>query len=286
LLQCACATVESSVALSPHDAWFVPHLCRSGHSALVSQGSSPASAQSTDVLPYHNDNGRTGQTLHEEILTPANVNAAHFGKLWVLDVDGKVDAQPLYAAGVPIPGKGLRNVLFVATEHDSVYAFDADSTNVFWRVSLLGAGETPSDSRNCFQVMPEIGVTATPVIDRQLGTSGTLFVVAMSKRGTSYLQRRHALDLATGNERIAPVTIAATYPGTGDGSSGGQVIFDPAQYEERPGLLLLNGVVYTSWSSHCDRRPYTGWLIGYDAQTLTQASVLNIIPNGIQAPFG
>src|SRR5438034_303529 len=116
-----------------------------------------ASAQSTDVLTYHNDNGKTGQQLHEEILTSANVNAAHFGKLWVLDVDGKVDAQPLYAAGVPISGKGLRNVLFVATEHDSVYAFDGDSTNVFWRVSLLDDGEAPSDSRGCFQVMPEIG---------------------------------------------------------------------------------------------------------------------------------
>src|SRR3989475_8658763 len=115
-------------------------------------------AQSTDVLTYHNDNAKTGQQLHEEILTPANVSAAHFGKLWVLNVDGKVDAQPLYAAGVPIAGKGLRNVLFVATEHDSVYAFDADSTNVFWRVSLLGARETPSDNRSCFQVMPEIGV--------------------------------------------------------------------------------------------------------------------------------
>jgi len=238
------------------------------------------SAQSPDVLTYHNDNAKTGQQLHEEILTPANVTAAKFGKLWVLNVDGKVDAQPLYAAGVPIAGKGLRNVLFVATEHDSVYAFDADSTNVFWRVSLLGAGETPSDNRSCFQVMPEIGVTATPVIDRQLGTNGTLFVVAMSKLGTRYFQRLHALDLATGNDLSAPTTITATYPGTGDGSSGGRVIFDPAQYKERTGLLLLNGVVYTSWASHCDRRPYTGWIIGYDAQTLAQASVINIIPNG------
>src|SRR5216117_3801730 len=110
------------------------------------------------------------------------------------------------------------NVLFVATEHDSVYAFDADSTNVFWRVSLLGDGETPSDNRSCFQVMPEIGVTATPVIDRQLGTNGTLFVVAMSKRGTNYFQRLHALDLATGIDRLTPATITATYPGTGDGS--------------------------------------------------------------------
>ena len=149
---------------------------------LLSEAS--VSAQSTDVLTYHNDNGRTGQALHEEVLTPANVNSAHFGKLWVLSVDGKVDAQPLYAAGVVIPGQGERNVVFVATEHDSVYAFDADRTNMFWQVSVLGTGETPSDDRGCTQVTPEIGITATPVIDRQLGTNGTIFVVAMSKDGS------------------------------------------------------------------------------------------------------
>src|SRR6266576_1316011 len=137
----------------------------------------PVRAQMTDVLTYHNDNARTGQTLHEEILTPDNVNTNHFGKLRVLPTDGKVDAQPLYAAGVSIPGVGIRNVLFVASEHDTVYAFDADGTNVFWKVSLPGPGETPSDSRNCSQVSPEIGITATPVIDRQLGSNGTMFVV-------------------------------------------------------------------------------------------------------------
>src|ERR1017187_3631172 len=126
-----------------------------------------APAQATDVLTYHNDNGRTGQNLNEEILSPANVNTNHFGKLWVLNVDGLVDAQPLYAAGLSIPLKGMRNVLFVATEHDSVYAFDADSTNLFWRVSMLGTNEVPSDNRGCDQVTPEIGITATPAIDRQ-----------------------------------------------------------------------------------------------------------------------
>jgi len=240
-----------------------------------------ASAQMTDVLTYHNDNERTGQALHEQILTPANVSTNHFGKLWILPVDGKVDAQPLYAAGVSIPGKGEHNVLIVPTEHDSVYAFDADSTNIFWHVSMLGTNETPSDDRGCSQVTPEIGVTATPVIDRQLGPNGTFFVVAMSKNGSSsYFQRIHALDLATGIDRVAAVTVAATYPGTGDNSSGGNVIFDPAQYKERAGLLLLNGQIVTAWSSHCDIRPYTGWIISYDEHTLSQTSILNVTPNG------
>jgi hypothetical protein len=238
-------------------------------------------AQKTDVLTYHNDNARTGQTLQEEALTLDNVITNHFGKLWVLSTDGKVDAEPLYVAGVALPGQGLRNVVFVVTEHDSVYAFDADSTNIFWKVSMLPAGETPSDNRGCGQVTPEIGITSTPVIDRQLGPNGTIFVVAMSKNGSGqYFQRLHALDLATGVDRVPPAIVSATYPGVGDNSHNGVVVFDPAQYEERAGLLLLNGVIYTAWSSHCDIRLYTGWIIGYDAQTLAQTSVLNITPNG------
>jgi hypothetical protein len=234
----------------------------------------------TDVLTWHNDNARTGQALHEEILTPANVRAARFGKLWVLPVDGKVDAQPLYAAGVPIPGVGVQNVLFVATEHGSVYAFDADSTNLFWQVSLLGPGETPSDARGCDQVTPEIGITATPVIDRQLGPNGTLFALAMSTDGVgNYFQRLHALDLATGADVVGPATIAALYPGTGDNSSGGFVYFDPSQYKERAALLLLGGAIYTTWASHCDEVPYTGWVIAYDEQTLAQTGVLNTTAN-------
>jgi hypothetical protein len=239
-----------------------------------------ANAQMTDVLTYHNDNARTGQALHEEILSPANVSTNHFGKLWVLPVDGKVDAEPLYAAGIKVPGIGARNVLLVVTENDTAYAFDADSTNKLWQVSMLATGERPSDSRNCSQVAPVIGITGTPVIDRNLGASGTLFLVAMSTDGTNYFHRVHALDLGTGADRVPPVTVAATYPGTGDGSSGGVVIFNPAQYKERPGLLMLDGVVYTSWGSHCDNPPYTGWVIAYDEQTLAQVSVLDITPNG------
>ncbi len=239
--------------------------------------------QATDVLTYHNDNARTGQALQEEILGPANVNTNHFGKLWILPTDGKVDAQPLYAAGVAIPGNGLRNVLFVATEHDTVYAYDADSTNLFWKSSMLASGETPSDDQGCDQVTPEIGVTSTPVIDRGLGSNGTIFVVAMSKDSAgNYHQRLHALDLSTGAEPIPAVTVAASYPGTGDNSSGGQVIFDPGQYDERAGLLLLNGAVYTGWASHCDNGLYTGWLIGFDERTLAQTNVLNFTPNGSQ----
>jgi hypothetical protein len=238
-------------------------------------------AQSTDVVTCHNDNARTGQALHEEILRPDNVNTNHFGHLWTLPADGKVDAQPLYAAGIAIPGKGLRNVLFVATEHDTVYAYDADSTNQFWQVTMLPNGETPSDNRGCSQVTPEIGVTATPVIDRGLGSNGTMFVVAMSKDASGhYFQRVHALDLATGSDRVPAATVAANYPGTGAHSSAGRVIFDPAQYKERPGLLLMNGILYTGWSSHCDISPYTCWLMGYDEQTLAQVNVLNLTPNG------
>jgi hypothetical protein len=241
----------------------------------------PLRAQMTDVLTYHNDNARTGQALNEQILSLANVTTNHFGLLWVLPTVGLVDAQPLYAAGVSIPGRGLHNVLFVATEHDVVYAYDADSTNLFWQASMLGSNETTSDDHGCNQVTPEIGITATPVIDRQFGPYGTIFVVGMSMDGSgNYFQRLHALDLGTGADRLPAVTVAATYPGSGANSSGGNVIFDPSQYKERPGLLLLNGVIYTAWSSHCDYDPYTGWIIGYNEQTLAQTDVLNITPNG------
>jgi outer membrane protein assembly factor BamB len=196
-----------------------------------------------------------------------------------------VDAQPLYMAGISIPGKGRHNVLYVATEHDSVYAFDADDGHELWHVSMLKPGETPSDDRGCGQVTPEIGVTATPVIDPTSGPHGTMYVVAMTKNTSGqYFQRLHALDLTTGKEEFGgPVDIHAKYPGTGDNSRNGMVIFDPKQYKERPGLLLLGGTIVTSWSSHCDFRPYTGWLMDYDESTLKQTSVLDLAPNGSEA---
>jgi hypothetical protein len=245
---------------------------------------SPGTANSSvDVVTYHYDNGRSGMNLNETTLTPANVNSTQFGKKGEFIVDGKVDAQPLYLSQVTINGQ-KKNVLYVATEHGSVYAFDADSINgttsaFLWKTSTLGSGETTSDNRGCGQVSPEIGITATPVIDR---ARNAIYVVAMSKNASgSYFQRLHALNLSTGAELFSgPQTITATYPGTGDNSSGGNVVFDAKQYKERPGLLQINGTIYTTWSSHCDIRPYTSWVMAFSPDTLAQTSVLNLVPNG------
>jgi hypothetical protein len=234
----------------------------------------------TDVTTYHNDIARTGQNITESKLTQANVHSTTFGLLRSLSVDGKVDAEPLYLSQFSVGGIA-HNVGFIATEHDSVYAFDSDTGTQLWKVSLLGSGETTSDDRGCGQVTPEIGITSTPVIDRSAGAHGILYAVAMSKNGSNYFQRLHALDLTTGAELLGgPVVVQATYPGTGANSSGGQVVFDAKQYKERAALLLLNGVVYTSWTSHCDFNPYTAWVIAYNQTTLARTSVLNLTPNG------
>ena len=259
----------------------------SGTTILTVSATAPPPSTTADVLTYHNDLARTGQNLRETLLTPANVNASNFGKLFVISADGNVDAQPLYLSNVAISG-AAHNVLVVATEHDSVYAFDADTGAKLWQVSMLKTGESTSEPRfGCSQVSPEIGVTATPVIDRNSGPNGTVYVVAMSKNSTpTYFQRLHALNLATGAEEFGgPQDVHATFPGTGANSTGGSVIFDSGAYKERPGLLLLNGVVYTSWSSHCDVDPYTGWIIGYDQNALSQVTVINIVPNGSEASF-
>jgi len=235
-------------------------------------------ATTADVVTYHNDVARTGQNLNEVILTPSNVNSSSFGKLNFFSTDGKVDGQPLYLSSLNL-ASGTLDVLYVVTEHDSVYALDANAGTVLWQVSVLGTGEMPSDDHGCSQITPEIGITSTPVIDR---AAGVIYVVGMSKNASgSYFQRLHALDLTSGAERFGgPVDIRASYPGTGDNTSGGNVIFDPKQYAERAGLLLLNGTIYTTWTSHCDFRPYTGWIIAYNASTLAQSSVLNLTPNG------
>ena len=242
----------------------------------------PPGMAGTNVTTHHNDNARTGQNLSETILTPSNVNSSSFGKLFVISVDGRVDAQPLYLTQVSIPNKGTHNVLYVETEHASVYGFDADNDTLLWQVSMLGAGETTSDDHGCGQITPEIGITSTPVIDPRAGPHGTIYVVAMSKDAAgNYHQRLHALDVTTGAEQFGgPQNIQASFPGTGDNNSGGNVVFAPGQYAERAGLLLLNGVVYTGWTSHCDIRPYTGWIMGFDQATLAQVSVLNVTPNG------
>jgi hypothetical protein len=224
----------------------------------------------TDVVTYKNDVQRTGQNTTESVLTTANVNMSMFGLLRNLQVDGKVDAQPLYLSKLTVAGAS-HNVVFIATENDSVYAFDSDSGTVLWMVSLNGAGETTSDTHGCNQVLPQIGITSTPVIDRSAGAHGTLFAVAMTKDASgNYHQRLHGLDVTTGAEMSgSPQEISATYQSTS---------FAPGQYEERAALLLSNGTIYTSWTSHCDYAPYGGWLIAYSESTLAQTAVLNVAP--------
>ncbi len=241
-------------------------------------GSAPQPTQRTDVVTYKNDLGRTGQNLTESVLTPANVNAASFGQQHLLAADGKVDAQPLYLSGLTVQG-AVHNVVYLATEADSVYAYDADSGALLWHVSLLPPGESVNDlpPYGCEQVTPTIGITATPVIDRSAGAHGTIFVVAMSVASASatYHQRLHALDVTTGAELAnSPMDITATFP-----TQGGVTTFEPAQYEERAALLLSQGTLYTSWTSHCDAAPYTGWIIAFSESTLMPAAVLNVAPN-------
>jgi hypothetical protein len=244
-----------------------------------------ASSSGVNVTTYHNDNARDGWNAAETVLTPQNVNFNGFGKLRELPMDGNVDGQPLYVSGLSIAGQ-THNVLIVVTEHGSAYAFDADSLTQLWQVSAVGANETTSDDHGCNQISPEIGITDTPVIDRTHGPNGTVFFVAMSKDASSkYHQRLHALDLATGAEmQGSPSEIQASFPGAGYGSTNGTQVFDPGQYAERVGLLLMNGQIYMAWTSHCDQDPYTGWLMAYSETTLQQTGVLNLTPNGPSTP--
>ena len=249
--------------------------------------SCPVTAQ-TPVLTQHNNNARTGAYTTETILTPANVNQSTFGKVFSYSVDGRIYAQPLYVPGVAIPGKGTHNVVYIATEHDSVYAFDADSngganSTPLWQITLLdsahgaasGATSVPNGDVSTADIVPEIGITSTPVIDP---STGTIYVVGKTKEGTAssptYVQRLHALDITTGAEKFGgPATISASVPGTGNGSSGGTLKFDPKWQNNRSGLLLQNGVIYIAYGSHGDNGPWHGWMFAYSASTLHQLSV-------------
>jgi uncharacterized protein (TIGR03437 family) len=241
----------------------------------------PLAAQ-VSVTTYQYDNTRAGTNTNETILTPSNVNQTQFGKLFSYPLDGQAYAQPLYLPNLSIGGVS-HNVVFVATENDSVYAFDADSAQTLWHASFLinGATTVPSSDVSCGQITPQIGITSTPVIDP---STNTLYVVAMTKESGNYVHRLHALDVTTGVDKAgSPVVIQASVAGTGDG--GSTVTLVPKNYKQRPGLLLLNGVVYLGMSSHCDIGTYHGWLIGYDEQSLKQVAVYNDTPNGAMGSF-
>jgi hypothetical protein len=246
---------------------------------VISLFTAPLSAQ-VNVTTYHNDISRSGANTQESILTPTNVNSAQFGKLFSVAVDGAVYAQPLYLSQVAIGG-GTHNVVYVATEHDSVYAIDGDSGAVYWQVSVLPAGGTPVNSLGdigCGDLVPEIGVTGTPVIDV---STGTLYLVAKSKVNGSVVQYLHAIDVATAAEKFGgPVRIQATRPGSAADGNGSSVSFSPLTQNQRAALLLENGHVVIGWSSHCDQSPWHGWVMSYSASTLAQEAAYNSSANG------
>ena len=253
----------------------------------------PAAPQGVAVLTYHNDNTRQGLNPNETILTHANVSSGNFGKVFSYNVDGFVYSQPLVMTNVNIPGKGVHNVLYIATEHNSVYAFDADDNSganaaPLWQTSFLGPGVTtvPNGDVGTTDITPEIGVTSTPVIDP---VTGTIYVEVKTKEGTAYVHRLHALDIATGLERTnfnSPSPITCTnYVGAGTGDNDGKnpphVLWNPLREHCRPAMTLLNGAVYMSFASHGDNGPYHGWMFAYNATNVAQQiGAYNATPNG------
>lgn len=258
-----------------------------------------------NVTTAHYDNARTGQMTNETVLTPTNVhnlggtNADTFGKLFSYPVDGRIYAQPLYVqsvtmgSGTPQAGT-VHNVVYIVTEHDSVYAFDADSNgganaSPLWQVTLLDnahgvpsgvtATTVPNGDVSTGDIVPEIGITGTPVIDL---STNTIYVVGKTKENNNYIQRLHALDITTGLEKLSgPVTLAGQVSGSGNGSSGGVLNFDPKWENNRPGSLLLNGILYLGFAAHGDNGPWHGWILAYNAATLQQTSVWCSTSNGL-----
>ena len=253
-----------------------------------------ADSPAQNVVTEHYDIGRTGLNPNEGILNTSNVNTNSFGKLFSQSVDGQIYAQPLYMAGITISGKGTHNVIFVATENDSVYAFDADNNgggnaSPLWKISLLdsahgaasGATTVPQGDVSSTDIQPVLGVTGTPVIDP---STNTMYLVGKTKEGGNYPQRLHALDITSGAEKFGgPVTISASVSGNGNGSSAGKLNFDTKWENNRAGLLLLNGFVYIAFAAHGDNGPWHGWILAYNAATLKQTSVWCSSPNGIGA---
>ncbi len=235
----------------------------------------------TPILTHHYDNARTGQNTSETILTPATVDSTSFGKLFTLGVDGYVYAQPLYVPALAIPGNGTHNVVFIATEHDSIYAFDADNGTQLWYRTFLINGATTlstSDVGNTQDIHPEMGITGTPAID---STTNTMYVVVNTKESGALIYRLHALDITTGLDKLGgPVQLTGSVPGTAPDGSGGMVPFNVQWENQRPGLLLINGFLFIGFASHGDNGPWHGWILGYNATSLKQTGLWNTSPNG------
>ena len=243
----------------------------------------PNSIGNTSVLTYKDDNFRSGENPNETILNTSNVNSTTFGKRVSYKVDSAVYAEPLFMPNLQIK-KQTRNVVFVATENDSVYAFDADKTKAvspLWKTNFTSPPTiTPFFAKviHCSDLGPRIGITGTPVIDP---ATDTMYLIAETVENGQYVNKLHALNILTGQDLPgSPVTISASVPGTGVGSVNGVVTFDPEQQLQRPGLALVNGVVYIAWGSFCDHAPAFGWLMGYNETTLQQVSVYNTNANG------
>ena len=249
--------------------------------SLFAVSAVPAVFAQTPVLTHHYDNARTGQNTNETILTPATVDSTSFGKLFTLGVDGYVYAQPLYVPGLAIPGNGTHNVIFIATEHDSVYAFDADNGTQLWFRTFLINGATTlstSDVGNTQDIHPEMGITGTPAID---SSTNTMYVVVNTKESGALIYRLHALDITTGLDKLGgPVQLSGSVPGSAPDGSGGMVPFNVQWENQRPGLLLINGYLFIGFASHGDNGPWHGWILGYNATTLKQTGLWNTSPNG------
>ena len=250
------------------------------------QGCPTAVADPVSVLTQHSDNSRTGQNLNETLLNTSDVNVNSFGKLFSCPVDGEIYTQPLYVPNLAIPSRGTHNVVFVATMHNSVYALDADNGAQLWQVNMGPSipatdAETAGSGYVYQDIQGEIGILGTPAIDP---VADTIYFIARTKEvsgsKTNYVERLHALDITTGLERAnSPVVIQATLPVPGKALQYAAV-FDSLRENQRPGLLLLNGIVYIAWGSHGDIKPYYGWVMGYNALTLQQVSVFNTALTG------
>ena len=238
----------------------------------------PLSAQ-VAITTYHNDVSRTGANLGETVLNSSNVNSTSFGKVFSRAVDGQIYAQPLYLPNVQIPGQGTHNVIYVCTEHNSVYAFDADSPRLatpLWKINL-GTSVLSANINVTRDLLPEVGITGSPVID---SSSGTLYVVAETYENSQAVFRLHALDVTTGAEKFnGPVVIQGSVAGVGVGSVGGMLAFNPVIHWQRPGLLLSNGNVYIGFGGHEDQEPYHGWLFAYSAATLQRVAIRCLSPD-------